>query len=697
MELAVPRVTHRLRQRLSWLGSLLLSIGIVSAALAETRLPVLSPGDAVLEIRTQKLPLANADKPYSEFLQTKTDRAGLLWTVDGALPTGLNLDRWTGELYGVPSEPGMYLFDIHVSDSSGNSDSQSYEFYVLDYIRDIKDLPPTPPPSSGSTSSTTLSTTLAVPMTAQQPSAPLAPPDLSGLVDILEATAEGDWIRVNLNFFQDVWAPPELQPLKGAGPSKPENIISAWSSYAWDSNRGDLVIYGGGHANSSGNDVYRWRGTTRLWERASLPSQIRLLSQEYNLVEAIDGAENAPASAHTYETNIFLPIFDRFVAFGGAAIGHGGSYSTDDPASPTGFRTTGPYFFDPAKADPNKVGGTTGSHVQRVAPYPEIIGGEMWENRDAWGHDLENRSLPGSMINAATGYAEENGKDVVYLSARPSGTSAALYKVTFNDINAPELDTWEFVGRRWYGSSRKGAGAFDPARNMFMRTTGQLFVYWDLDQAGPQNRDVVFTPDDPSGEFNFSLLEQYGLDYDPIDQNFVLWSGDGDVWVLEPPPVKSPIGWTLIKQPTPQSATPTNDLGTGVLGKWKYIPGLDAFLLLQDSYLGNIWLYKPVGWQSPAPPPDADNDGVADSADNCSLTPNPGQRDADGDGYGNFCDADLNNDGITNALDLGLFRQVFFTTDPDADFNGDGIVNALDLGILKQLFFQPPGPSGLAP
>jgi hypothetical protein len=52
--------------------------------------------------------------------------------------------------------------------------------------------------------------------------------------------------------------------------------------------------------------------------------------------------------------------------------------------------------------------------------------------------------------------------------------------------------------------------------------------------------------------------------------------------------------------------------------------------------------------------------------------------------------ADLNHDGIVNALDLAIFKQRFGTTDPDADLNGDGIVNALDLAIFKKLFGKAP-------
>jgi glucose/arabinose dehydrogenase len=90
---------------------------------------------------------------------------------------------------------------------------------------------------------------------------------------------------------------------------------------------------------------------------------------------------------------------------------------------------------------------------------------------------------------------------------------------------------------------------------------------------------------------------------------------------------------------------------------------------------------------------DFDVDGVPDLEDNCTRQLNADQRDTDADGFGNICDADLNNDCIVNPEDLGIFRTRFFSNDPDADFNGDGVVNPIDLGIFRSLFFSPPGPS----
>ena len=96
-------------------------------------------------------------------------------------------------------------------------------------------------------------------------------------------------------------------------------------------------------------------------------------------------------------------------------------------------------------------------------------------------------------------------------------------------------------------------------------------------------------------------------------------------------------------------------------------------------------------------PPDSDADGVRNFLDNCTQDANADQRDSNGDGFGNVCDADFNNDGVTNVIDLGILRLRFFTGDADADLNGDGVVNVVDLGLLRLRFFTAPGPSGIAP
>ena len=54
--------------------------------------------------------------------------------------------------------------------------------------------------------------------------------------------------------------------------------------------------------------------------------------------------------------------------------------------------------------------------------------------------------------------------------------------------------------------------------------------------------------------------------------------------------------------------------------------------------------------------PDTDGDGIQDPIDNCRLTANPLQQDANLDGFGNICDADINNSGTVTTADFGLLR-----------------------------------------
>ncbi|NNF16416.1 MAG: hypothetical protein HKN70_06690, partial [Gammaproteobacteria bacterium] len=94
---------------------------------------------------------------------------------------------------------------------------------------------------------------------------------------------------------------------------------------------------------------------------------------------------------------------------------------------------------------------------------------------------------------------------------------------------------------------------------------------------------------------------------------------------------------------------------------------------------------------------DTDADGVPDECDNCIMVANPDQCDGNGDGFGNLCDGDLNDNNVTNFIDLGIFKSLFLTDDPVADLNCNGAVNFVDLGIMKSMYLTAPGPSGLAP
>jgi uncharacterized protein (TIGR03790 family) len=91
---------------------------------------------------------------------------------------------------------------------------------------------------------------------------------------------------------------------------------------------------------------------------------------------------------------------------------------------------------------------------------------------------------------------------------------------------------------------------------------------------------------------------------------------------------------------------------------------------------------------------DMDGDGVPDRTDNCREQPNPNQRDADGDGFGDLCDGDFDQDGVVGVSDVARFERALRagTRLPGADLDGDGAVDDRDRSLLHVQLGHAPGP-----
>ena len=398
-----------------------------------------------LEFSDFKLPIGLADRSYETKIEVVGGAPPFRFSiVGGQLPEGLDLDAEQGVIAGRPARKGSFAIKLLVRDSTGVETRREFELLIHET-------------AGGAEESQQHFKAQGAPR--ESPQSTVIASDLTSLQAIVSSMPEGSWQRVNLNNYSAAWTPSDLRPLFGGGVLPPSKIILAWSSFAWDSNRGNLFLYGGGHANYRGNDTYLWRGSTQRWERGSLPSE--MVKTPLGAVNAVDGADKAPASAHTYDNTIFLPILDRVLVLGGAADSNGGHYRTQ--STPDALRNTGPYLFNPSRAHPDKVGGSTGSHVKRIAQHPEIVGGNMWSNREAWLNASLNSKPPSEdLTNSCTGYAVEGGRDIVYLKTR-----YRIYRYEITDINNEAADLWSRVGRYYYaGSGGQDTCAYDPVRKV---------------------------------------------------------------------------------------------------------------------------------------------------------------------------------------------------------------------------------------
>jgi len=78
------------------------------------------------------------------------------------------------------------------------------------------------------------------------------------------------------------------------------------------------------------------------------------------------------------------------------------------------------------------------------------------------------------------------------------------------------------------------------------------------------------------------------------------------------------------------------------------------------------------------PAPDTDGDGVPDMTDNCPSLANSNQLDFDGDGAGDACDLDDDNDTLTDTFELANGLDPFDATGDNGangDADGDGFTN----------------------
>jgi hypothetical protein len=449
--------------------------------------------------------------------------------------------------------------------------------------------------------------------------------DLSRIQGLLAATPVGGWVKASTGTFASAW---QTNPFVNG--KAPDSIVSAWSSVAWDSNSGNLLLWGGGHANYGGNEMYVWNGASGAWTRGSLPSHMT----QVNRTVVIDNAGNtgidprhyfvtdgaAPQSSHTYDNNVFLKKNNMFLTFGGAAYDSG--YGFENRNSSNGnISRVGPWMWDPTKSDANKSGGVLGTFHDATA-----IGGNMWTNR--MGSMTAGSSLgTGGFVDGATAYRIENNKDVVYvtMTAGCSGCSGfrSLYRYEVGDVRNGGKDDLRKVGESkqpaWtaangtdFGSAAptgQNTATIDSHHNLFVHTvtapgfTADLGV-WDLTQSDAAN---------PSGNLNrpihlidsqgmdFAMTDKFAIEFDDASGKFMLWDGTqgGKLWMTEAEydangQLKST--WTILEVNAASGSGPSGNFVNGVLGKWKYVEELGAFVALNEynAITGDaeVWFYK---------------------------------------------------------------------------------------------------------
>jgi hypothetical protein len=126
---------------------------------------------------------------------------------------------------------------------------------------------------------------------------------------VIEDLAPGEWYEVPNSHLRAVL--PSVLPPAG----NPRNIMAAWSGGAYDTKRDRLIVWGGGHADYGGNEIYTFDVSTLSWSRPWGPTpNIPHWRRPCTETEA----DGNPPSRHTYGGLVYLPNLDRLWAGGGS-------------------------------------------------------------------------------------------------------------------------------------------------------------------------------------------------------------------------------------------------------------------------------------------------------------------------------------------------------------------------------------------
>jgi len=113
----------------------------------------------------------------------------------------------------------------------------------------------------------------------------------------IEDLKPGEWYEVPNSHLKTV-APSGVEP----------RVIDPWSGGAFDTKWDNLIVWGGGHGDYSGNEIYLFSLDSLKWTRVTNPSNPPAVDVPY----ASDGG---PCSRHTYDYIQYLASIDRFCSF----------------------------------------------------------------------------------------------------------------------------------------------------------------------------------------------------------------------------------------------------------------------------------------------------------------------------------------------------------------------------------------------
>ena len=252
-----------------------------------------------------------------------------------------------------------------------------------------------------------------------------------------------------------------------------QNVTAAWNGGAFDSKRNRLYIWGGGHTDYLGNEIYaldlNQNTMLRLTSPAS-PLADSMPVQNPSELMPYDGTQ--PNSRHTYDAMVYLPNEDRLWVFSGSLASAGGTDSIT-------------WIFNP--------------------------------NNNRWKRVSPKGTLPKGNYGIVSAYNPNTGSVILH-------DQRGLYSYRYTSEGGIYS---RLVEDRDYGIHL--SGEFDPKRNIFVMIGGEQEYLYDLTPGKPVVRRKLKT----TGDREIINSQGPGLAYHPQLKQIIAWAGGNKVYALD--------------------------------------------------------------------------------------------------------------------------------------------------------------------
>jgi hypothetical protein len=335
------------------------------------------------------------------------------------------------------------------------------------------------------------------------------------------------------------------------------NVVDAWSGGIADTKRNRLIIWGGGHSDYWGNEIYALTlGANPTMTRLTSPS-----AWDYSISYEVN-PDGTPTSRHSYNDLVYLPAQDALFSFSGAL--------DSGPTNHTWMFT----FAD------NK-----------------------WHAMDPV-NGVDPNTLEPSFTAAACAY-DPNTQTVFCINGNTN------YLLQYN----PATNTYtELSNNAAYALA--ATPAIDPVRKLMVfmgnAADGVTFKVNAIDISGG---DPTYTVQDWTSQVTGCggmNANWPGFVYDPAIAKFVGYPNQGGTVYVFDAGTKSCTAQNFTNAP---QTSPGNPL-YGTFGRFQYFPALDSFALVNDvNQNGHSLTLNSPASSPPASACDLNGDGKVDTTD----------------------------------------------------------------------------------